>query len=235
MTTTTFIDGDSIAYAAGYCEHPSEMEMSVDNFVRDITNATQCTRFVGYVENPEGKQNFRKFVAMTRGYKANRHDREPPKWMTEAKHYMRNKWGFQYVTYMESEDACSISAHKNGLDNSIIACIDKDLYQIGGRFYDYKKKDWKVITPEEAEHLLYKQILTGDSTDNIPGIPGCGPVAAEKMLADAPLSLAERCAKAYKEAGLAYTYLLEQARLIYILRKRGDVFTPVTLEQWEAL
>jgi len=52
---------------------------------------------------------------------------------------------------------------------------------------------------------------------------------------DSSLSMAMLVALAYKEAGLSYAYLLEQARLIYILRKRGEVFTPVTLEQWEAL
>lgn len=237
--TITFIDGDSIAYAAGYNEHPAQMEQCCDMYIRDITNATQCSRFEGFVETPDGKANFRKHVAVTRPYKANRRSEKPP-WLVEAKHYLREKWGFKFVTYMESEDAASIRAHEIGLSNSIIAAIDKDLHQIPARFYDYKKKAWVVVTPEESEYNLYKQILTGDSVDNIPGIPGCGPAKAETALSwdgidGCKPTLCEAVVRAYKEAGLSYEYFLEQARLIYILRRRGEVFTPITREAWESL
>jgi len=237
--TITFVDGDSIAYAAGYTEHPAQMEMAVDSYIADIRSATQCDKMVGFVENPDGKCNFRKWVAMTKPYKGNRAGKEKPPFMVDAKRYMKQRHGFQFVSHCESEDAASISANAHGLEHSIIAAIDKDVHQVGGRFYDYRKKEWLVFTEEQADRLLYKQILTGDSVDNIPGIPKCGPVKAEKCLTredvDSSLSMAMLVALAYKEAGLSYAYLLEQARLIYILRKRGEVFTPVTLEQWEAL
>ena len=38
------------------------------------------------------------------------------------------------------------------------------------------------VSVEQAIHSKYIQILTGDSTDNIEGIPGVGPVSAEKCL-----------------------------------------------------
>jgi len=230
----TFIDGDSIAYAAGYTEHPAQMEMSVNAYMTDIRTATQCDKMVGFVENPDGKSNFRKWLATTKPYKGNRAGKEKPPFMVDAKRYLKQRHGFKFVTYMESEDACSIQANAHGLEHSIIAAIDKDVHQVGGRFYDYRKKEWKVFNMAEASYLLYKQILTGDSVDNISGIPKCGPVKAEKIL-EGSEDLALSVAWAYKEAGLPYAYLLEQARLIYILRKRGEVFTPVTKEQWESL
>ena len=153
---------------------------------------------------------------------------------------MKSKHGFSFVTYCESEDAVGIQATAHGLEHSIIACIDKDVHMVGGRFYDYRKKEWLVFTREEADYLLYKQILTGDSVDNITGIPRMGPVGAEKALdtvgiKDGTSTLAEEVAREYKVRELSYEYLLEQSRLIYILRERGEVFTPVTREQWEAL
>lgn len=232
--SVTFIDGDSIAYAAAYNEHPAQMEQCCDLYIRDITNTTQCSRFEGFVENPDGKANYRKQVAMTRPYKANRRGEKPP-WLVEAKHYLREKWGFKFVTYMESEDAASIRAHELGLSSSIIAAIDKDLHQIPARFYDYKKKEWVVVTPAEAEYNLYKQILTGDSVDNIPGIPGCGPAKAEGWLDVKQDSFPIAAAKMYKENDMTYEYFLEQARLIYILRKRGEVFTPITRDVWNEI
>jgi len=236
----TFVDADSIAYAAGYVEHPAEMEMAVDAYIRDIRAATQCAKLVGFVENPDGKSNFRKWVAVTKPYKGNRSGKEKPPFMVDAKRYLKSKHGFHFVTYMESEDAAAIQATAYGLEHSIIAAIDKDVHQVGGRFYDYRKKEWNVFTESEANYLLYKQILTGDSVDNIPGVPRMGPVGAEKALdtvgiKDGTSTLAEECAREYKVRDLSYEYLLEQSRLIYILRKRGEVFTPVTREQWEEL
>ena len=230
----TFVDADSIAYSAGYTEYPADMERCCDNYIQDIQRATGCDKMVGFIENPDRKQNFRSYIAVTRPYKGKRSSSKP-KWMVEAKLYLKQRYGFNVVTYMESEDACLISANANGLENSIVACIDKDLYQAAGRYYDYKKKDWIVVNQDQAEYNLYKQILTGDSVDNIPGIPGTGDKTAETWLME-NANLPERCALAYKNKGLSYEYFLEQSRLIYLLRERGEKpFTPVTREQWEEL
>ena len=229
-----FVDADSIAYAAAYAEHPTQMEQTVDGYINGIKEACQSNDIVGFVENPEGKNNYRKFVAVTRVYKGNRAGKEKPPWLTEAKQYLRQKHGFNFVNAMESEDACSISAHALGLDKCYIAAIDKDLHQIPATFYDYKYKRWKSVTAEEAEYNLYAQVLSGDSTDNIPGVAGMGGKKAEAALMEAD-HLPTMCAQVYKDKGYGYEYFLEQARLIYILRRHGDVFTPVSRETWEAL
>ena len=60
--------------------------------------------------------------------------------------------------------------------------IDKDLLQIPGNHYNFNKKTHRFVSDDEAHKLLMIQCLTGDRTDNIPGIKGIGPKKAEKIL-----------------------------------------------------
>ena len=81
----------------------------------------------------------------------------------------------------------------------IICSIDKDLLTIPGTHYRFPKEKngnsgwnskWNdnslimVQTPWEANLFYYKQILMGDSTDSIPGLPGIGPKRAEAIIAN---------------------------------------------------
>ena len=73
---------------------------------------------------------------------------------------------------------------------AIIASSDKDLYQLvneninqldmKGKLYDAEKVEEKMgVKPHQIRDLL---ALTGDSSDNIPGVPGVGPKTASKWL-----------------------------------------------------
>lgn len=236
MGITTFVDSDSICYAASYCEHPSQMEQTFDNYINDIRNATQCENLVGFVENPDFKHNFRKWVAVSRPYKGNRRAAKPM-WLREAKLYSKQRWGFHFVNAMESEDACLISAYENGIEDSIIAFCDKDVLQVAAKFYNYRTKEMIQLTEDQAAYNLHYQFLAGDvSVDNVPGVPGCGDVGAKAVLDGVkPSEYTTAVAKFYKEKELPYEYLIEQTRLIYLLRRRGEVYTIITREEFDKL
>ena len=53
---------------------------------------------------------------------------------------------------------------------------------VTGHHYNFNKDEIIYITPEEGRLNFYKQILTGDKIDDIPGIPGIGTKKAEKLL-----------------------------------------------------
>ena len=62
------------------------------------------------------------------------------------------------------------------------------------------------------------QVLTGDTVDNIPGLPGCGPVRAYKLLVDCDSP--EECEQVLKEEyGDKDDLLIEQAQLCWIVRR----------------
>jgi len=228
-----FIDADSLAYAAGYCEYEAEMRMSVDEKLRTIAEDTGADRLFIFCEHPYAKLNFRTHVAVTKPYKGNRKGREKPPFMVDAKIYMRDHYGAEFVVGMESEDEMTIRAHAVGEQRCVKCAIDKDALMHPGRFYDYRTGKSFVISEDYAEYAKWLQILTGDSVDCIPGLVGVGPKKAEALLTGSSCYKGAVIA-AYRDHGHPYEYLLEQARLVYILKRRGEVFTPCTREEYEA-
>src|SRR5439155_10572957 len=77
-----------------------------------------------------------------------------------------------------------------GADTTIVSS-DKDLMQLVGatvRMYD-PMKDRRIGIPEVVEKwgvppekMIDLQALTGDSIDNVPGVPGIGPKTAAQLL-----------------------------------------------------
>ena len=48
--------------------------------------------------------------------------------------------------------------------------------------YNYQKGEFQHTTPETALKFLWQQVLMGDSTDGIPGLPGVGAKTSENWL-----------------------------------------------------
>jgi DNA polymerase-1 len=79
-----------------------------------------------------------------------------------------------------------------GADTTIVSS-DKDLMQLVGQtvsMYD-PMKDREIRVPEviekwgvPPEKMIDLQALTGDSVDNVPGVPGIGPKTAAQLLAE---------------------------------------------------
>ena len=110
----------------------------------------------------------------------------------------------------------------------IIMSIDKDLKQIPGIHYNINKKEIEEVTPEKARNILFTQLLTGDSTDNIKGVPGIGPVKAKKILGGIKSvklyrELTENTYKDYYGKDWEEMYILNM-NLVYILRNTKRKF-----------
>ena len=107
--------------------------------------------------------------------------------------------------------------------SSIIATQDKDLNMIPGAHYNFTKKDGRFIYEAEADAFFYTQLLTGDTTDNIQGVPGLGPKKAAALLTPAlgnQVSMYQVCKQAYNDDDA----LLENARLLWIRRYPGQMW-----------
>lgn len=194
------IDGDSISYIIAYghqstsVDNPNLVVESVKQMVDSMLDAVGATEYMGFIE--DSGYTFRHLATVAglfdgaqsdRGYKANRGAKRSEwhmNWGATVNSYLRHNYGFTTIRGIESDDAVSIAAMEAKNEN-IDYCIcgnDKDLYQVPGKHYNYKTQKQLDISVEQAEFLKYKQVLMGDSTDNIQGIPKVGPKTAEKML-----------------------------------------------------
>ena len=179
-----------------------------------------------------GKGNFREEIATIKGYKANRKDNVRPVHYKGIRRYMRERWGACVVRGWEADDALAMAAHAAGYAPEAIVLVsqDKDLRTVPGRHYNPRKKMWSVVTKQEALLNFYRQVVTGDTVDNIPGCYKAGPKAADELLSTLFDADEETIARAVWEMYLrslekkgcpyteASTAMLENCRLLHMCR-----------------
>lgn len=179
-----------------------------------------------------GGDNFRYHVAKTKPYKGNRDAAHRPTHEQAIKDYLMSQYNHAISDGEEADDYIGINHYKLWVqdpESSVIATLDKDLNMIPGLHYNFSKNKAYYVDPEEADYTFWKQLLTGDSTDNIPGIPGVGPVQAAKLLAGC--STEREYAEAASTAYECYygdrweEVMTEMGRLIWIRREPDQWWT----------
>jgi 5'-3' exonuclease len=123
---------------------------------------------------------FRHKKATLAKYKGNRDDRPRPVHYQAARDYLVDIHKAEVCTSIEADDALAMHQTKD----TVICSIDKDLLQIEGKHYNWVRGEKTLIKPRAALCRLWEQVLTGDGTDNIPGIRGLGPARAKKLIAE---------------------------------------------------
>lgn len=165
------VDGDTLAYrTAAVCEtHFEGAGYSIlHSTLKEIVTATQITKMRIYLS---GANNFRYTIGKTKPYKGNRATMVRPQFLPQIRQYLIDNMNAIVVEVYEADDAIATDMTING---AIHCGVDKDMLQIAGKHYNYVKKEWIEVTPEEATLTLYRQILMGDASDNIPGLPRIG-------------------------------------------------------------
>lgn len=175
---------------------------------------------------------FRHRVATTRPYKGNRDEKRRPTYEKEVRQYIIE----QYDTYIaedeEADDLLGIWATKHGYNDTIMITIDKDLDQIPGLKYNFMHDIGYEVSENQAWYNFCIQLLTGDATDDIPGLPKIGPGKAKKALhglEDDPNAMMEEVVRMYQiHSGKEdwHSYLKEQGQLVYIRRREGEMWEP---------
>ena len=169
------IDADSLIY---YEMGKETLEIALDGIdsrINQMLQITGATHYAGFLT--QGKC-FRYKVAKNRPYKGNRKYGDKPIIFPAIKEYLKQKWGCTVITQLEADDLVSVF-HKD--KTTIICSPDKDvLYQNIGSHYNYGKAELVVVTKLDAIRFLWKQVLMGDSTDGIEGLPKVGPKTADK-------------------------------------------------------
>jgi 5'-3' exonuclease len=175
------VDGDIIAYrTASVCEEHFEKACDeiIHTTLKNIATDTGIENMRIYIS---GKDNFRYKVAKTKPYKGNRATMVAPQFLNYCKEFLIKEYKAVRVHGYEADDGIATDMTQN---NAIHCGIDKDMLQIAGLHYNYVKLEWYEVTPEDAIINLYRQILMGDTSDNIPGLPRVGAKTAEGVIAD---------------------------------------------------
>lgn len=176
-------------------------------------------------------RTFRHDLARTKPYKGNR-NQPKPKYLQDVREYLISEYGARVANNIEADDEIgqALSAESDG---AVSVSIDKDLLQISGWHYDWVNDRVQRVSPKDADINFYTQMLTGDVTDNVPGLPGMGKVGATKILngvvsrADAATRVWMCYRGEFNTTDKAREFFLEQAQLLYILREEprfGGVF-----------
>lgn len=204
---------------------------NVKTLMKQVADACGLNEFDLRVFLSSG-ENFRHRVAKTRPYKGNRDRTHRPAYEQEIKDYIKENYDTYVGDDEEADDLMGIWQTKHGPHGAIIISLDKDLDQIPGLKYNWLHDVSYDVDENKAWYNFFMQLLTGDSTDNIPGLPGIGPGKAAKALhglEDDPHAMMEECIRQYqmhsrKEDWLEY--MKEQGQLVYIRRKEGEMWEP---------
>jgi hypothetical protein len=219
------IDGDIIGYRVGFSAEEENEAIAIARtatFVETLLweDLEGVETYQGYIT---GRTNFRNQIAVTAPYKGNRTSAKP-KHLELIRDYLVKAWDFKVSENEEADDCIAIEHVANNFQ-TVIASIDKDFLQLHGKHWNFVKKEWTIVTKQEALINFYMQVLTGDRTDNIIGLKGIGPVKAAKILSgcESPAEMYTACVEAY--AG-AEERVIENAKLLYLRRAVGEIWMP---------
>lgn len=184
-----------------------------------------------------GKNNFRENLATIKPYKGNRKALHKPVHYAALREYLVDRLDAQVIDGYEADDAVAMAAAAfNYGNNVIIAAVDKDLWTVPGWHYNFMHDEWSHVSELDALRNFYMQCLTGDPVDNIGGCWKCGRKLADGILngAESEQEMYEAVLKEYEQSlarrGCPYedaaTALLENARLLHMLRNPRDVWFP---------
>lgn len=233
------IDGDALAYhAAGPDDmSPGQCRHNVLARVAKVRRLTGAESVVLHLTCPASHKGHRYLIAQTRPYQGQRKTGRRPRNWQAARDCMATYTGGEYSTRLwsdrEADDGiahlCDTAAQAG--TPAVIHADDKDLRQFAGRHLNWRTWQitdvptgaYEVIGPDGllyGHKWFWSQLVTGDTADFIPGLPGQGSKAAEKLLAGTKSNqdAYEAVSGLYKArigAGWA-SYLVEQAGLLWM-------------------
>lgn len=249
------IDSDSLVYEAAYrAQHADEWDegqftytaslpeaiADFDGSIANIKRALNTEDVVVVLSEADRAANFRRGVwpeyKAPRGKAGNMR----PLLFDALRQHVTAEYGAILKPGIEADDTVGILATATQLDSlppveeRVIVAIDKDLDTVPGLHYNWRKDDVGIynVTPEEAYREFMYQTLTGDSTDNYPGLKGCGPKSAAKILDNDGYTW-DVIVAAYEKKGWSESDALIQARCARILHASDWDFTKSEVILWK--
>lgn len=216
------LDGDILCYRAAFWADQEGIDTLEERITHDVHAWTPVgVKDVKIAMSCSRKDNYRR--DFWESYKAHRDvKKQTPDCMEYALELIHN-FPIVQVPRLEADDLMGLGASSG---KAIAVTIDKDLRSVPGWHWNPDKEQGPVEIDEYTADLnFHKQWLTGDTTDNIPGIWRFGPAKAEKWLKYVhPRNWTAAVVAAYDQAkkqdGSRYTLdeCMIMARCVRILR-----------------
>ena len=221
----------------------------------EITKAVGATNWEGFLTY--GPDNYRIKLGTIKDYKGNRSGKEKPPLHDHMRSFLTDMPEVKMVFGQEADDALSIrqwgdyrhqeslySAYKEVLGTqeesldwqltTVICTPDKDLHMVPGWHYRWGTTRYDEIpmwkqTRSGGLRAFYKQCLTGDTVDNIPGLCGVG-VKSSYVTAidgmDNELDMVEHVLHTYSKwyGNYAEQFLTEVGRLLWMRSKPDEMW-----------
>lgn len=212
------------------------VQARIQGRIDKIMEETGADEYQLYITSDD-KSNFRYSLATIKPYKGHR-KQDKPYWYNHIRNFLVDFRGAIEVFGQEADDAISIEQFNN--EGTIICSRDKDLKNTPGWHYEWgvsgKPSKTFFVTEIEALRNFYCQLLTGDSTDNIPGLFGVG--SSSKLLEHVSDCSVERdmfciARREYEKRFGSYwkAFLLENGRLLWMRREENQMWS--WPEEWE--
>lgn len=197
---------------------------SAKMLLRTVLEDTEATDYRLFLS---GSTNFRDDIVDY--YKQNRDPDFKPEHYEALRQYLINVWQAEVVEGQEADDAMGI----NHTPDTILCTIDKDMDNIAGLHYNWRKdKKPRMITQEEADNNFYIQLVTGDSVDNIPGLYKLtGQKATKKVKEEIKVRSDvydkwRYVCELYAAGGVEEEEVVKLAQLLWIRREEGEYWKP---------
>jgi len=177
-------------------------------------------------------------------YKGNRKGGRAPTGLHDTKiRWVENNPSKCFIWDEWEADDIVVSLRRDNPNKYIMAAVDKDvLYSLPGRHFNYYTSakygidmKWVEVDKLQAMKHHYIQALTGDSSDNIPGLNGIGAKRANKILEDCidPVCMWEAVVEAYESKGKSVVDALITMRLVSMHQLIKDSSGEYKLNLWK--
>jgi 5'-3' exonuclease len=216
----SLIDGDIVSFSCAIYNETfgwGACREDMDQLMKRILETTGATDYRVFIT---GSNNFRYQVDSE--YKANRRGKVDPIYRADANAYLVESFGGVVTDGFEADDAMGVAATEFrtlGVDCTICS-IDKDLKQIAGKHYNWRKNEFDNVTALDGLRLFYRQCLTGDTADNVRGVGGIGPVKSARIINDLTDEV-----DMFQAVSAMYTdqeRFLKNGQLLHIWQKEND-------------
>jgi len=185
-----------------------------------------------------GKGNHRDEIAKIKPYKGNRLALEKPVHYGAIRRYLMSRWKATKVDGHEADDegACIAASLDYDPSRVMIVSQDKDLRTVPGLLFNYRRNSYELLTEKQALVNFYRQMITGDATDNVVGCYRSGEKKAEQLVTEDMTEkvMYEWVLAEFKESlsrkGCPYagrtaeSVALETGQLLHMSRYRGDIW-----------